>query len=200
MNTKTIFGLSFAAFFAITMMVAPASAVGPLGYLYFGDDPIVDVKSNNNPNNANDRIKVSIDTNNLIPTDGSAIFGYAVFTGGAGLNNVLVLVTHLPLDDSDHEDPVSGFHTHVLDLKGSGNLCTGFDAEVDLENSVLNEGFDLDANWEVDGDDATIGYTPTKLLNDSTTVDGIASFTVKPMGSGASLQLCVDVVDTFPDV
>lgn len=197
MNTKTILGISFAAVFAVSMMLSPAFAGAPPGYLLF--DSTSDVsKSNSNANNANDRIKVTIDTQGTIPLDGSGgAFGYGIFTGGEATDNVLVLVTHLGIDDSDHEDPTSGFHTHVLDLKGPTVDCTGFDAEVDLDESGMNKGFDLDADWEIDEDVATVGYTPTKRLNGSTTVDGVAAFTVSPVFDGPTLtNLCLDVVGT----
>ena len=41
----------------------------------------------------------------------SGAFGYAVLSSET--NNALVLVTHLPIDDSSHDDPVGGFHTRV---------------------------------------------------------------------------------------
>ncbi len=62
-----------------------------------------------------------------------AAFGYAALTDGG--NNLLVLVTHLPIDDSSYEHPESGFHTHVLDLKAPGEACPGADFEVDQTNS-----------------------------------------------------------------
>jgi hypothetical protein len=130
-----------------------------------------------------------------IPLDGSGgAFGYAVLTGG--FNNVLVLVTHLGLDDSEHEDPTSGFHTHVLDLMDPTSHCQdiGADFEVDLDGSVANKGFDLDASWSIDGNKGSIGYTPIKLLNDTSEVAAIVSFTVTPV-TNDGLHLCGFIED-----
>ena len=199
MNTKTILGVSFAAVFVVSMMMLPAYAGGHLGIT----DTDIETKTNSNPNNANERIKVHIEVGADIPVDGSAGgFGYAILTeSGNGddlsLGKVLVLVTHLPIDDSDHEDPISGLHTHVLNLIGATSACTNagdFDLEVDLSTSGDNKGFDLDSDWEVDGDTAWIGFTPTKLLN-SGDVEAIVAFTVTPIPDAISpTNLCVDVV------
>ncbi len=98
MKTKTILGISFAAAFAISMMMLPAYASGHLGI----DSTDVEIKANSNPNNANERIKVHIDVGGDIPVDKlSGAFGYGIFTGG-GTNNVLVLVTHPGITDSNH--------------------------------------------------------------------------------------------------
>lgn len=190
MNTKTILAISFAAAFAISMMMLPAYAGNHLAIA----DVDVETKSNSN-GNANDRIKVHIQVGTDIPLDGtSGAFGYGIFTGG-GTENVLVLVTHLPIDDSDHEVLPSGFHTHVLDVIDPTDDCTnGFTHEVDLEGSGMNKGFDLDADWEIDGDTAWIGFTPTKRLNDTTTVDFVAAFTITPMFEEDTLtNLCLTV-------
>ena len=193
MNTKTILAISIAAAFMVSTMGVAYAA----GHVLFDGPPVVDTKTN--PKGTNDRIKVHIDVMAPIPLDGSGgAFGYGIFTGG-GDNNVLVLVTHLGIDDSDHEDPTSGFHTHVLDLKAITSDCTGFDGEVDLEGSGMNKGFDLDADWEIDGKTAWIGFTPTKRLNDTTTVDAVKSFTISPVFDGPTLtNLCLDVKNTSP--
>ena len=192
MNYRAILGISFAAAFAISMIILPAYAVGHLGITD------TDVETKSNAKGTNDRIKVHVEVGADIPLDGtSGAFGYAIFTGG-GTDNVLVLVTHLPIDDSDHEDPTSGFHTHVLDvILGPTGACDGFDAEVDLANSGMNKGFDLDADWEIDGDTAWIGFTPTKRLNGVTDVDFVAAFTVTPIFDGPTLtNLCLTVTST----
>jgi len=192
MDTKTILGISFAAAFAISMMMLPVYAVGHLGIT----DTDVEIKSN--AKGTNDRIKVHIEVGADIPLDGtSGAFGFGVFTDG-GSDNVLVLATHLPIDDSDHEVLPSGFHTHVLDVIAPTGGCTnGFTHEVDLASSGMNKGFDLDADWEIDGDTAWIGFTPTKRLNDTTSVDFVAAFTITPMFDGPTLtNLCLTVTST----
>ena len=145
------------------------------------------------------RIKVHIKVTADIPVAKEAgAFGYGVFTGGEPTDNVLVLVTHPGITDSDHQDPTSGFHTHVLDVKDTTGACTnGFEAEVDLEGSGMNRGFDLDADWEIDGDTAWIGFTPTKRLNGSTTVDAVAAFTITAIFDGPIVtNLCLDIKDS----
>lgn len=185
-NATTVLSISLAAILAVSMIVTPAFASGHLVLDGFF--------AQTTANNDNTRIKVSFTTGADVPVDGtSGAFGYAVLTGG--LNNVLVLVTHLPIDDSEHEDETSGFHTHVLDLMAPSAACDGFSAEVDLANSVANKGFDLDADYSIDGSEVSIGYVPTKLLGGDT-VGAVASFTVTPVFDGENLtNLCVTVVD-----
>lgn len=43
----------------------------------------------------------------------SGAFGYGTLTDVG--NNLLVVVTHLPIDDSSYEKTLSDIHTHVLD-------------------------------------------------------------------------------------
>ena len=140
-------------------------------------------------------INVEIRTDGRIPRDGSGgAFGYAVLTGG--FNNVLVLVTHLGIDDSEFEDPVTGFHTHVLDLMSPTGSCGGFDAEVDISASMANPAFDPGYRFKVRGREASIQDVPTSDLADDG-VETVASFTVTPVfAAGALTNLCVDVVDT----
>ena len=194
MNTKTILSISFAAVFAISMMMLPVYAGG---HLLIVGDPVVESKTNAKA--TNDRIKVHIDVGADIPLDGSGgAFGYGIFTGG-GSDNVLVLATHLGIDDSDHEDPTSGFHTHVLDVIGTTESCDDFDFEVDLVSSGMNKGFDLDADWEIEGDTAWIGFTPTKRLNGVTAVDDVLAFKIIPVFDGPTLtNLCLDVPPLTP--
>ena len=66
---------------------------------------IHNVKSEVEGKGAKKTVEVEINTNRTIPVDGkSGAFGYAILTDGN--NNALVLVTHLPIHDSSHEDPV----------------------------------------------------------------------------------------------
>lgn len=181
-NKTTIPGLAaitLTAMLVVSMIMTPALASG--GYLAI-DDTHVKAKKKH--------LDIKIKTEGKIPLDGSAgAFGYAVLTGG--FNNVLVLVTHLGLDDSTHEDPVSGFHTHVLDLMAPSTSCDTYDAEVDLVNSGLNSAFDADYDWKIHGEDASIKHVPISELGGSD-VQGIVSFTVTPVDD-AGLHLCVDV-------
>lgn len=140
-------------------------------------------------------LEVEIKTNQDIPTDGkSGAFGYAVLTDGG--NNVLVLTTHLPIDDSSHEDPSTGFHAHVLDLKKPTDACPGANFEVDLENSGKNTAFDANYKWKVDDNEISVKHVPVKDLGDAG-VESVASFTLKPIldANKKPTNLCVTVVD-----
>ncbi len=67
------------------------------GYLVLKETE-VEVESNG----SNKVLKLEIKTQAPIPVDGkSGAFGYAALTDGG--NNLLVLVTHLPIDDSSYE-------------------------------------------------------------------------------------------------
>lgn len=130
-----------------------------------------------------------------IPVDGkSGAFGYAALTDGG--NNIMVVVTHLPIDDSSHEDPVTGFHTHVLDLKEPTQACAGASFEVDLENSGKNKAFDADYKWTVDGNRITVDNVPVADLSDAG-VEAVVSFTLKPIldANQKPTNLCVSVID-----
>lgn len=181
MNSRAILGTVLAAAFVFSMVMNPAFAAGHLAI------------TNANTNVGAGKLNVHIKTAADIPLSGDAgAFGYAVLTDG--FNNVLVLVTHLPIDDSSHEDPESGFHTHVLDLKGATNKCKNFDAEVDLVSSGQNVGFDADYKWNISSNHANILNVPTDELG-SDDVGGVVAFTVTPVFKGPNLSnLCVDVV------
>ena len=82
----------------------------------------------------NKTLELEIKTKGNIPMDGkSGAFGYRVLTDGG--NNLLVAVTHLPIDDSAYEKIPSGFHTYILDLMKPTVACTDANFEVDLANS-----------------------------------------------------------------
>ncbi|MBM4200343.1 MAG: hypothetical protein FJ189_03555, partial [Gammaproteobacteria bacterium] len=86
-------------------------------------------------------LSVEFKTAAPVPMDGKAgAFGYALLSDSG--NNVLVIVTHLPIDDSSYETVPSGFHTHVLDLKAPGAACAGASFEVDIPASKANQRFD----------------------------------------------------------
>lgn len=140
-------------------------------------------------------LEVEIKTQGAIPMDGkSGAFGYAALSDNG--NNVLVAVTHLPIDDSSYEKAPSGFHTHVLDLMTPTKACEGASFEVDLTNSAKNKAFDANYQWEVEGDEIEIKNVPVADLGDAG-IETIASFTLKPIlnAEGKPTNLCVTVVD-----
>ena len=205
MNTKTMAGISLAAIFAVAMIM-PASANG-LSFLHFDNPSVVEPTENSNPNNPNKRLKIHIDTGDTIPLDNTMgpAFGWGVMTdkGANDLepDNVYVLATHLPIDDTAGEEDDSGLHTHVLDLKGFVDDevdCMsehGAPFEVDVEESLKNKGFDLESDWEVDDDEIWLGNVPIKLLN-SDDVDIVVSFQIFPIPDDAETvgeldHLCV---------
>jgi hypothetical protein len=141
------------------------------------------------------KLELEVKTEAAIPVDGkSGAFGYAFLTDGG--NNVLVAVTHLPIDDSSHENPSSGFHTHVLDLIPPTKACEGANFEVDLINSAKNSAFDADYTWKVEGNELSIKNVPVADLGDAG-VETIAAFTLKPLldEKGKPSNLCVTVVN-----
>ena len=190
--TKTILlGATLAAVFAVSMIMLPAFAVGHLTLDPANTAAIV----------VGNSLKVKITTTGTIPVDGTSAFGYAVLTSGSGSpnsNNVLVLVTHLPaFDDSSFENPVSGFHTHVLDLKGPTGACGGATFEVDFATSPSNTGIDKNYPYNIIGDTAIIKHATVRDLNGST-VDAIAAFTASVPGfnpDGSPTNVCVTVTD-----
>lgn len=175
----------------ITLVFASASAVAePAGYLSIGR---VNVRTDGK--GASKTLKMEVRTLKAIPVDGkSGAFGYAALTNEG--NNLLVLVTHLPIDDSSHEDPETGFHTHVLDLKSPTDACAGASFEVDLENSGKNKAFDADYKWQVDGSKISVEKVPVADLGDAG-VEAVVSFTLKPIlgADKKPTNLCVTVVD-----
>ena len=196
---------SVAAIVAITF--ASMSVALADGHLSIDDVSVQFLESNS-------KVRVTVETAGVIPTDGtSGAFGYAVLTeSGNGLDlsldNVLVLVTHLGLDDSGFEDPVSGFHTHVLDLMPPTAVCVGASLEVDLVGSGDNKGFDPNTYWAVNKyvskqgnrNVAILGRTPIRFLNSRPNghpprVEAVATFTVEPRPDGPDLHLCVFVVE-----
>ena len=181
--TKTvIFAVSFTAIFVVAMIISPVFASGHLTI----NEAEVELDD--------DELEVEIETSANIPVDGLTKFGYAILTdGGSGtLDNVLVVVTHLPIDDSGFEDPVSGFHTHVLDLKTGAGLCATFPLEVDLAGSGANAAFDPDYDFEVDGNEIEIEDVPTSDLGSPSTIASAVAFTVTALPIGPSpTNLCV---------
>lgn len=140
-------------------------------------------------------LELEIKTQAKIPDDGKAgAFGYGALTDGG--NNVLVLVTHLPIDDSSYENPTNGFHTHVLDLKAPTEACNKANFEVDLDNSGKNKAFDADYKWKVKGNQASVEGVPVEDLGDAG-VEAVVSFILHPVLDEAKkpTNLCVHVVE-----
>ncbi len=176
---------------AISLTLANGSALAETsGYL-----SINDVKSEVEGKSSNKTLEVEIKTKGAIPVDGkSGAFGYAILTDNS--NNVLVLVTHLPIDDSSYEHPTSGFHTHVLDLKEPTDACKSANFEVDLVNSAKNSAFDANYQWKVKGKEISVEKVPVTDLGDSG-VEAVVSFTLQPVldASKKPTNLCITVVD-----
>ncbi len=140
-------------------------------------------------------LDLEIKTASPIPVDGrSGAFGYAALSDGG--NNLLVIVTHLPTDDSSHENPDSGFHTHVLDLKKPTVACPGANFEVDVANSKKNNAFDADYQWKVKGNKIEVEKVPIADLGDAG-VESVVSFTLKPVldNNKQATNLCITVID-----
>ncbi len=108
-KTKTILAISFAAIFAISMVMAPVYAVGHLA--------IEDAKMTKHVKKGTIDLKIKVTAK--IPKDESSSFGWALL----GWEKFLVVVTHVPdFDDSVFDKKKGAFHTHVLDL-GSSDKC-----------------------------------------------------------------------------
>lgn len=140
-------------------------------------------------------VDIEIETAASIPMDGkSGAFGFGALSDGT--NNVLVLTTHLPIDDSSHEQAPSGFHLHVLDLKSPGPACSGANFEVDLENSKSNLGFDANYGWSIKGNKVEVKNVPAEHLGDAG-VENLVSFTIKPIldVNQTPINLCILVID-----
>jgi hypothetical protein len=140
-------------------------------------------------------LELEIETAASVPMDGkSGAFGYGALTDG--VNNVLVLTSHLPIDDSTHEQAPSGFHTHVLDLKAPTADCSGANFEVDLPSSAKNTAFDANYPWSIKGNKIAVEKVPVADLGDAG-VETIVTFTIKPIldAQQKPTHLCVTVVD-----
>jgi hypothetical protein len=140
-------------------------------------------------------LEIELETQAAVPMDGNAgAFGFGALTDGG--NYVLVLTTHLHIDDSSHEQAASGFHTHVLDLKAPSTECAGANFEVDLENSAKNKAFDANYPWSIKANKIEVENIPAADLGDAG-VESLVSFTIKPIldAQQKPQHLCVSVVD-----
>lgn len=189
MKTIQINTLAAALGLLITATPTVHAAEHP-GYLVIKESE-VEVESKG----SNKTLDLEIETQAAIPVDGkSGAFGYGALTDGG--NNILVLVTHLPIDDSSYEQAESGFHAHVLDLKAPGTTCPGANFEVDLDNSGKNKAFDADYKWKVEGKKISAEKVPVADLGDAG-VESIVAFTLKPIlgANQKPTNLCVTVTD-----
>lgn len=188
MKTKKV--TTLAALAGLSITAATVQAAQKPDYLMIKEAEI-EVESKG----GNKTLEMEIKTQAPIPVDGSAgAFGYAALTDGG--NNLLVLVTHLPIDDSSYEHPTSGFHAHVLDLKEPTAACNGANFEVDLDNSGKNKAFDADYKWEAKSNKISVENVPVADLGDAG-VESVVSFTLKPIldANKKPTNLCVTVTD-----
>jgi len=186
MKIVTFFGISVMS----TALAASLAFAAPAGYLQI-DDTKVEVEGKGEKK----ALELEVKTEQAIPVDGkSGAFGYAALTDGT--NNVLVLVTHLPIDDSSYEKMDSGFHAHVLDLKKPSAACEGATFEVDIENSKKNTAFDANYEWKIEGKEIEVEGIPVVDLGDAG-VETVASFALKPIldKENKPTNLCVTVVE-----
>ena len=114
----------------------------------------------------------------------------------AGTNNVLVLTTHLPIDDSSHEHATSGFQTHVLDFKRPALHVPGANFDVDLEGSAKNSAFDANYVRSIKGNKVEVEKVPASNLGD-TGVESVVSFTTQPILDAQKnpTNPCITVID-----
>lgn len=175
----------------LLMVFATGNAYSnPKGYLQINSTEVEAKGSGENK-----FLDLEIKTASPIPVDGqSGAFGYAALSDAG--NNLLVIVTHLPIDDSSHENPDSGFHTHVLDLKEPSAACPDANFEVDVANSKKNKAFDADYQWKVKGNKIEVEKVPVADLGDAG-VESVVSFTLKPVldNNKQASSLCITVVD-----
>jgi hypothetical protein len=129
-----------------------------------------------------------------IPLDGmSGNVGYAWQTDG--YNNVLVLISHLPIDENSYQMPGPGYYTYVLDMKDPSPSCAGYDMELDIPGSTANSAFDKDYEWSVDGKRLKISKVPTADLGDAGVDSIVAIRLVSVLSEETVSNVCVDVIE-----
>jgi len=181
-KTKTILAISFAAIFAISMVMAPVYAGG---HLIFEKS---EVKIKEKKGTIDVKAKVTA----KIPKDESGAFGWALL----GWAKVLVLVTHVPaFDDSIFDDKKGAFHTHVLSLLTAPTPSCPDEAEVDLSETITDPGY----KNKVGKDKFSIKKVPLADLGTPTgggpALAGIALSVVPDAGAPGGFHLCVDIKD-----
>jgi len=120
-KTRTILAISFAAVFAISMVMAPVYAGGHLAI----DSAKMTIKQKKG------EIKdLKIKVGAKIPKDESGLFGWALL----GWEKTLVVVTHVPaFDDSDFDDKKGAFHSHVLGLTSEASCASNLKIDPDVD-------------------------------------------------------------------
>src|SRR5688572_25205501 len=95
--------LPLVAVLAISVVVIPAYAAGHL------DIVSAEVQEKNGD------VKFELNTAADVTSGLPGFYGYAALT--SDFQDILVAVTHLPIDDVDPDaDEETGFHTHIVDL------------------------------------------------------------------------------------
>jgi len=192
-NTKTILGISFAAVFALSMIMVPAYAAGHLAI----EKTDVKVK-----NFATLDVKITATAN--IPKDSSTPFGYGIFTNGN--NKVLALTSHgVGIEDHPDQDgpfdPV--FHAHILDLMTARPSCpAGSAVEVDWGNT-LDNNISPEYKVKIKKDKISVKASVDDL--DDAGVEQILAFIIKTGPEGYVVnaettlpQLCLTVTSGLP--
>jgi hypothetical protein len=94
------------------MVVTPAFATGHL------DIVSAEVQEKN------EKVKLELNTAADVTSGLPGFYGYAALT--SDFQDILVAVTHLPIDDVDPDaDPETGFHTHIVDLTTETDCASG---------------------------------------------------------------------------
>jgi hypothetical protein len=191
-KTRTILGISFAAVFALSMIMVPAYAAGHLII------EKTDVKVKNFAT-----LDVKITTTGKIPKDSSTPFGYGIFTNG--FEKVLALTSHgVGIEDHPDQDgpfdPV--FHSHILDLMDARPSCPSGTVEVDWENT-LDNNISPEYKVKVKKDKISV-KAPIDSLDDAG-VEFILAFTIEGGPEGYVVdaettlpQLCLTVTSGLP--
>ncbi len=179
MNTKTILGLSLAAVFVLSMVVAVplAEATGHL---------VITSKTTKNTGAVS---KATFTTSVNIPqTGGAGAFGYGVIGNSA----ILAITTHGGVGpdspaQANQADPV--FHTHIVTLGASGACASG--------TEVTSITFAEAGQLKVKGNTVKVTAVPQSLTGGFT--GSLASFKLSVIGPANNpTNVCVDMLTIFP--
>ena len=175
MNARTMLGISFAAIFAVSMLVPNVLADDEEEFLEIEE---VKIESDGTTQS----VHIEVDDDVPVPPTGDD-YGWAVPTSTGGF---IVITTHPNIgDDSEAQPPLDEYHSHFLTATSSadcGDLPAAASA-TDAEPGVLSIMDDM--IWVTDIPvDATIG----DMIS-----DGTFSFTLFTSGN----SLCINPVDSF---
>jgi len=180
-KTRTMLAISFAAIFAISMVMAPVYAGGHLAI----DSAKMTIKQKKG------EIKdLKIKVGAKIPKDESGLFGWALL----GWEKTLVVVTHVPaFDDSDFDDKKGAFHPHVLSLIGDEDGCES-GLKIDLDKPITDPGY----KTKVGKKDIKVKKVPLADLGDKVDDAVLTGFFITPEDG----NLCINPAGGFvtPDV